>query len=261
MPRSGARTLPTLLRRGAQGVGDLLLTVGVTLLLFVVWQGWWTDVQANAQASDTLAQVRSDFAAAAPAAPSSPAPEQGSEDDRAPQETPGEPLPEPDPATFEYGDALAVAYLPTIGEERVVKEGTEGDVLNQGVLGHYPDTAGPGQVGNFALAGHRTTYGRPLWDLGEMAPGDPIVVETAANYHVYRFEELEVVDPGRWQVLAPVPGEPEAEPEEARMVLTACHPRFSAQERLIGYAVLDRSVPRSAGPPPELGDARAVGEG
>lgn len=256
MSTSGGRGPGALLRLGVRAVGDLLLTCGVTLLLFVGWQGWWTDVQANAQAADTLDVVRAEFA--------SPNPPAGQEQVEVPDDLDAEQpdasaSPEPEAATYVYGEAIGVVHLPTIGQERVIKEGTEADVINQGVLGHYPGTAAPGEIGNFALAGHRTTYGRPLWDLGEMSQGDPIVVETRDNYHVYLLEELEVVDPGRWQVLAPTPGDPEAVPDEARMVLTACHPKFSAQERLIGHAVLDRSVSRSAGPPPELQDDSTVG--
>ncbi len=229
------------MRLALRAVGDLTLTLGAVLLLFVVWQGWWTDVQANAKSDELLIEARAEFIA--PPA-----------DDAATEVRDTEPteVVEPPATSYAINDPIAVIYLPTIGQERVVKEGTDRDVLNQGVLGHYPGTGAPGQVGNFALAGHRTTYGRPLWDLAEMKAGDPIVVETAAGYHVYSFEKLEVVEPSRWEVLAPVPGAPEAEASRASMVLTACHPKFSAAERLVGYAVLDRSVPRSQGAPPEL---------
>ena len=102
------------------------------------------------------------------------------------------------------------------------------------------------------MAGHRSTYGRPLWALGELDEGDPIVVETADAFHVYRVTGTRVTHPDDVAVLAPAPDHPGTEPQQASMVLTTCHPRFSAQQRLIGYAVLDRSVPRGAGPPPEL---------
>lgn len=227
-------------------VGELTVTLGALVLLFALWQGWWTDVRANAASDQALDQVAARFADPSddPVAPAAP---EGDEGPTGPTE-----VVEPPSSGYVHDQAIAIVHLPTIGERRVVREGTDAEVLNQGVLGHYPGTAAPGEVGNFALAGHRTTYGRPLWDLGEMEPGDPVVVETEAGYHVYRLERLEVVEPSRWQVLAPVPDHPDATPTEASMVLTACHPRFSAAERLIGYAVLDRSVPRSEGPPPEL---------
>ncbi len=229
-----------------RAVGDLTVTLGALVLLFALWQGWWTDVRANAASDAALELVAAQFAH--PSEP--PAPRQAVDGDARP--TGPTEVVEPPSSGYVHDQAIAIVHLPTIGERRVVREGTDAEVLNQGVLGHYPGTAAPGEVGNFALAGHRTTYGRPLWDLGEMRPGDPVIVETEAGYHVYRFERLEVVEPSRWQVLAPVPGQPDATPTEASMVLTACHPRFSAAERLIGFAVLDRSVPRSEGPPPEL---------
>ncbi|MDQ3359695.1 MAG: sortase [Actinomycetota bacterium] len=89
-----------------------------------------------------------------------------------------------------------------------------------------------------------------------MSPGDPVVVETADDYHVYTFERTRVVTPEQTEVLAAVPDDPSAEPAQAWMVITACHPKFSAAERLIGYALLDRTVPREAGPPAELSGDR-----
>ncbi|MFK5635907.1 MULTISPECIES: class E sortase [unclassified Ornithinimicrobium] len=231
-----------MLRTTLRAVGDLAVTLGALTLLFVVWQGWWTDVQANAQAEDLLVQVRGELDD-----PPQALPDQRAARDRAPER-----VVEPPASSIVHDQAIGVVHLPTIGEVRVVKEGTSPDVLNEGVLGHYPGTGAPGAVGNFAVAGHRTTYGRPLWHLEELKDGDPIVVETEGGYHVYRIEGLEVVEPTRWQVLAPVPGDPEASASVASMVLTACHPKFSAEERLVAHAVLERSVPRDQGPPPEI---------
>ena len=76
------------------------------------------------------------------------------------------------------GEDLALVHLPTVGELRPVAQGVALPILNLGVLGHYPGTDLPGEVGNFAVAGHRTTYGAPLWSIGELRPGDPVVVET-----------------------------------------------------------------------------------
>lgn len=135
---------------------------------------------------------------------------------------------------------------------RPVNEGVELSVLNRGVLGHYPETAAPGGIGNFAVAGHRTTYGRPLWDVALLRPGDPVVVETATDYYVYRLSELRIVQPDQTEVVAPVPGRPGAAPTERWMVMTACHPKFSASQRIVALSRLDYSQPRSAGVPTEL---------
>ncbi|ANS80012.1 Membrane protein [Serinicoccus hydrothermalis] len=81
-------------------------------------------------------------------------------------------------------------------------------ILNLGVLGHYPSSDLPGEVGNFAVAGHRTTYGAPLWAIGEMALGDPIVVETAQGWNVCRLDRTEIIAPTQTEVIADVPGDP-----------------------------------------------------
>jgi sortase A len=132
-------------------------------------------------------------------------------------------------------------------------------ILDQGVLGQYDHAAEPGAVGNFAVAGHRTTHGAPLWSLGDLEPGDPIVVETDNAYFVYVFDRHRIVTPDKTEVVAPVPDDAswEQKPEEAWMVLTTCHPRYSAEQRLIAYASLDRRVDRSSGVPPEIADSGA----
>ncbi|CAN5430853.1 hypothetical protein BH23ACT6_BH23ACT6_17680 [soil metagenome] len=102
------------------------------------------------------------------------------------------------------------------------------------------------------MAGHRTTYGRPLWHVAELRPGDPIIVETEDTYFVYRFERTQIVTPFQTEVIADVPGEPEAEATEKWMVMTACHPKFSAAERIVAFNSLDYEQPRSQGPPAEM---------
>jgi sortase A len=147
---------------------------------------------------------------------------------------------------------MAIVHLPTIDEVRPVNEGVELSILNRGVLGHYPDSAAPGDVGNFAVAGHRTTYGRPLWGIAELSPGDPIVVETPTAYYVYRLSELRIVQPDQSEVVAPVPGRLGEQPSERWMVMTACHPKFSASQRIVALSMLDHAQPRSAGAPAAL---------
>jgi sortase A len=157
------------------------------------------------------------------------------------------------------GDAVGIVHLPTIGETRPVLHGIAMSILDQGVLGQYDHAAEPGAVGNFAVAGHRTTHGAPLWSLGDLEPGDPIVVETDDAYFVYVFDRHRIVTPDKTEVVASVPDDAswEQKPEEAWMVLTTCHPRYSAEQRLIAYASLDRRVDRSSGVPPEIADSGA----
>jgi sortase A len=110
----------------------------------------------------------------------------------------------------------------------------------------------PGQVGNFSVAGHRVTYGRPLNLIAELRPGDPVVVETADAWFVYRMRDAQVVTPDKVEVVAAVPGRPEAQPTERLMTLTACHPMYSARERYVVHAVMESWQPKDAGTPAAL---------
>jgi LPXTG-site transpeptidase (sortase) family protein len=109
----------------------------------------------------------------------------------------------------------------------------------------------PGQLGNFAVAGHRSPA--IFWDLDKMRPGDPIVVETKQQYHIYRVTTKSIVKPTSVEVVAPVPGRPGETPTKAMLTLTTCNPKFDNYERLIVHAELVRSQPRGAGPPAEMG--------
>lgn len=231
-------------------LGEVMVTAGSLVLLFLVWQLWWTDVQANAESEEILTATRDYFdrqgTSTDAASEPGPAPDAGG--------GPGEPAAQPgDPAYMGVGQVVAIVHLPTIGEVRAVKDSVDLSVLNQGVLGHYADSQGPGEVGNFALAGHRTTYGRPLWAIAELRDGDPIVVETAEAYYTYRVERTRIVTPDQTEVTAPVPGRAGAEPTQRSMVLTACHPKFSAEQRIVAFAQMDDERPRGQGPPAAIG--------
>jgi len=126
--------------------------------------------------------------------------------------------------------------------------------------GHYPDTAAPGKVGNFSVAGHRIR--KIFWRLDELKPGDVIGVETRSNWYVYKVSESLVVKPSAVEVVAPVPGKPRAKATKAMLTLTTCNPKFNNYERLIVHAELvdtvkrDASLP-SAGRPADIGKTKA----
>ncbi|WP_168581483.1 class E sortase [Gephyromycinifex aptenodytis] len=207
-------------------IGELLLTAGVIVLGFAAWFVWGTDAAAAPEHDKSVARLHSRF------------------------ETPA--LPHKQLPVPESGREFAVITVPRFEEKPVpVVEGTDLSVLKRGI-GHVPDSALPGEVGNFATAGHRVTYGRPYRHIDRLQPGDPIIVETAPGWSVYRFVRHQIVEPGATQVLAPVPDQPGAQPTQAWMTLVACHPPFSARLRYVGYALLERQVPRSQGPPAEL---------
>jgi sortase A len=210
-------------RRVVGLAGELLITLGVLLLLFAAWQLWWTDVAADRDQTRIVQALERDFADGHSAAGA-------------------------DAGIPDVGDdgAFAVVRIPRFGTDyaRPVLEGTERPVLALGV-GHYVGTAGPGQVGNFAVAGHRTTYGRPFHDVDRLADGDRVVVETAAQVYVYEVTSREIVRPSEVGVIAPVPDEPDATPSERLITLTSCHPKYSATQRFVVHGRLVESVPRA----------------
>lgn len=230
-----------MIRAAVRGLGELLITAGLLLLLFVGWQLWWTDVEAGRDQRAIADELRDTWRAD----PADPAP-------AAPVADLGEPPVLEAPAV---GEAFGIVHIPRFGDDYAVPA-EEGiglkQVLNKGVLGHYPGSAMPGGVGNFALAGHRVTYGRPLNRIAELQPGDPIVVETADAWYVYRMRDYEIVSPDQVDVVAPVPGDPDATPTERLLTLTACHPMYSARQRYIVHAVMESWQPRSDGTPAAL---------
>jgi sortase A len=146
----------------------------------------------------------------------------------------------------DVGDAFAVMWFERPGSdtppvrdgELMVIEGVSLDVLRSGP-GHYPESAAPGEEGNFAVAGHRTTHGAPFFHLDELEPGDEIhVVDLMGRHWRYVVRTSMVVAPADVWVVGPDPlgdGEP-------LMTLTTYHPRFSAAQRLVVFADLDQEV-------------------
>ena len=114
-------------------------------------------------------------------------------------------------------------------------EGTSWDDLRKGP-GHYSETALPGQSGNVAIAGHRTTYLHPFWSLNELQEGDKVILRTRRGTFTYRVDWVEVVGPKDWTVVAPT--------DVPSVTLTTCEPRFSAAKRLIVRGVLVKSTKR-----------------
>ncbi|MFW3171997.1 class E sortase [Geodermatophilus sp. CPCC 206100] len=241
-----SRNVGDLLRTTARGLGQTFLTVGFVLLLFVVYELWVTDLQSAAAQEDLTTELREEWSREAPAA----------------RAVPGE---------LTDGEAFAFLHIPRLGEDyaRAVVEGTAAEDLEQGP-GHYRDTAMPGEQGNFAVAGHRVGRGSPFLELDEMRPGDPIIVETADSWFVYRVlgdpvtgdlaggpspvPGQQIVSPADVAVISPTPGGAADGPATgAYLTLTTCHPEYSARQRLIVHAVLDGApIARAdapAGPP------------
>jgi sortase A len=199
------------IRRAIRGCGKTLISVGVLVLLFVAYQLWGTGF-AEARSQDKLTKQFARVAPPAPVAGATAAPD--------PAEAPPPP-PE--------GDSVAMLRIPKLNLEKAVIEGVGVPQLKQ-APGHYPNTPLPGQRGNAAIAGHRTTYGAPFYNLDQLSQGDEILVTTRQGQFRYDVVGSKIVSPHETSVLDST--------GEDRLTLTTCNPRFSAKERLVVVASL-----------------------
>jgi sortase A len=133
------------------------------------------------------------------------------------------------------GDPLGRLRMPSIGASEVLVEGIGGADLRSGP-GHYPDTSLPGERGTVGIAGHRTTYGAPFRDLDDLERGDAIEVTMPYGRFTYRVERTRVVAPTEVSVVD--------DTDHDRLVLTACHPLYSAAQRIVVFARLDAAIAR-----------------
>ncbi|MBT8202817.1 MAG: class E sortase [Acidimicrobiia bacterium] len=234
--------------RAIRGTGWTFIWLGVYLLGFVAYQLWFTNLLTAREQSALAAGLDEHFAEVVveeveyePVIPSGPSTTTTTVPDTGP------PPPEPEPrillqeAASEEGEAFAQIRIPAVDLDVTVVEGVRRRDLKKGP-GHLPGTPLPGQPGNAVVSGHRTTYGAPFGDLGDLAIGDLIEVETALGTHVYAVREapercrtddgLCVVAPTDLWVTEPREG--------AWLTLTTCHPRFSSRQRLIVFAELVR---------------------
>ncbi len=240
-PASGGR------RRVALGWSLRVLTwIGTVLILFAGWSLWGTGLR-TARAQDRLTD---DFVRSLPADVPTPAEtvDEIDPDGDGPAEMPRPeptfvPLDEEAPKAPE-GAAVALLKIPKIGVQQAVVEGTTFRSLAKGP-GHYTGTPLPGEPGNVAIAGHRTTYGAPFFHLDKLGPGDLLLVTTRGGVFRYRVTETKVIRPSQREVLLPK--------GDDRLTLTTCHPAFRATERLVVTAHPEGSAPATASmpPPPE----------
>lgn len=226
-------------------IGELLITAGVVMLLYVAWQLWIGDVIYGAERNEQGSAMSQEWAQAEPAPPvTTPDPETGEETFVSPV------LEEPSD-----GERFGVMHVPRWGDDYMMPMagGVSRPVTLDPIgIGHYPGTEMPGQIGNFALAGHRTTFGKPFADIASLRVGDAIVIETAEGWFTYRFRTLEYVRPDEVDVLLDVPQRPDVPANGAYITLTACSPRFSLAERIVAYGIFDSFQPRAAGEPASL---------
>jgi sortase A len=204
-----------------RGLGELMITLGVLMLLLVVYQLYWTNVEANRAQGELKDELRKEWSAPV-------------------EQVKTKPIP---------GKALGLMYFERLGKKWVkpIVEGVDLDDLAKGV-GHFPKNALPGEVGNFALAAHRTTHGEPFKDLDKVRKGDRLVVETRDRWYVYVIDtNFRLVDPNNGSVVWAVPEKAGVKPTEKLITLVTCNPRWGSSTRLIYYGHLESSVKKQEG--------------
>ncbi|MBV2152803.1 class E sortase [Kitasatospora sp. SUK 42] len=233
--------------------GELLITVGLVLGLFVAYSLWWTNVQADRSASAASDKLRNSWAAGpTPGAPAVPgaAP--------APGTAPGGAAAVPPPA---IGDDVGFLHVPAMGRDYqvLIRMGTSADVLDEGVAGVYEQpykAAMPwDEAGNFALAAHRDGHGAKFHDLDAVHKGDAVVVETKDKWYVYKVDntlpETSKYDTG---IVAPVPVSSGYAGPGRYITLTTCTPVYTSRYRMAVWGSLVRvdDMDAKRTPPPEL---------
>jgi len=237
--------------------GELLITAGVFVLLFLGWQLWWNSIVLTNEQTSDASSLADDWKLPVVTG-TTPTPTPTTTDTAAPANY-GDPAVMGAPST---GTDFAILYVPRFGADfkRTVAEGVDPHtVLNKGGAGHYEDTQMPGEVGNFAIAAHRDGWGSAFIKINELQIGDPIYVETQDGWYTYRYRDTEYVTPYGVGVIDPVPQVEGATAVDRLITLTSCNPLYIASERIIAYGAFESWQPRSAGPPAEI--ASVVGSG
>ncbi|MEU6588660.1 class E sortase [Streptomyces sp. NPDC046881] len=211
-------------------IGEVFITTGVLMLLFVTYQLWWTNVRAHAQAGSETHQLQDDWASG-----------------------------KRNPGVFEPGQGFAILHIPKLDVVAPIAEGISNKkVLDKGMVGHYGEaplkTAMPeAKTGNFGLAAHRNTHGEPFRYINRLEAGDAVVVETQDTYFVYKVTSmLPVTPPSNTSVLDPVPPGSGFTRPGRYITLTTCTPEFTSKYRLIVWGKMVQERPRSKGKPDAL---------
>ncbi|MDI2132853.1 class E sortase [Yinghuangia seranimata] len=222
----------------ATGVGEIAMTLGLVLVLFVVYTKWWTNVVAHRHAEKTASGLEHQW-------------DKDQTGNTAPVVDPRQ------PDGFAPGAGFALLYIPKIGIKVPVAQGTDKfKVLDKGLAGHYidPKTAMPWDPqGNFAVAAHRNTHGEPFRYINKLAPGDPIVVETETTYYTYIVtKQLPQTTPQDIAVIDPIPKKSGFTKPGRYITLTTCTPDGKSTYRLIVWGELQEERPRKDGKPDAL---------
>ncbi|HET8680748.1 MAG TPA: class E sortase [Micromonosporaceae bacterium] len=211
-----------------RGAGEVLITFGLVVLLFAAYEIWGTTAIIQDRQGALGRELEQAWGGADPTV--------------GPSATP-----RPSASVPVTGAGIAKLYIPRLNKWWVVVQGVLPSDIRY-APGHYPETAMPGQVGNFSVAGHRNRA--TFWDLDRMAAGDAIVVETRNSWYVYTVARTRIVLPNQVEVVATAP--PGFSRGSRLLTLTTCNPKYDNYQRLVVHATLARQQPVSAGRPDEL---------
>lgn len=220
---------------------ELCITVGALIILFVVYVLFWTGVKAAGATEGQIDDLQNQWAHGAVTAPAP----------QATEETPKPTAPAAAPKAYRDGKPFAMLYIPRFGKdwEWPVLENTEVKTLQKG-LGHYRGTAAAGATGNFAVAGHRRTYGDPFKDFPKLRPGDAVIVTDGTTWFTYRIDKKPYrTVPSDVGVIDPVPRRSGFDGPGRYLTLTTCEPEWGSSHRLIAWAHLDATQPVTDGKP------------
>ncbi|MFJ7155433.1 class E sortase [Streptomyces sp. NPDC101118] len=214
-------------------LGELLITAGLVLGLFVAYSLWWTNVLADRSAAERGDQVREVWRSAPPAA---------------------------GPGALDTRDGIGFLHVPAMGDgEVLVKRGTSPEVLNDGVAGYYTEPVKSAlpwdKQGNFTLAAHRDGHGAKFHNIHKLRTGDAVVFETRDTWYVYRvYAALQQTSKYNTEVLAPVPRQSGKVVPGRYITLTTCTPVYTSKYRYIVWGELQRTqkVDADRTPPAEI---------
>jgi sortase A len=218
-----------------QVLGELLITIGIILILYVVWQLFVNDPLVSSTQQKQAQQFVAD------------------------KEPSSKKFIEIKP-NLKQGAVFAKMHVPKFGNEyeRLIGQGTFQKVtLNIVGVGHYISSQWPGEVGNFAVAAHRTSHGAPFSNIDRLSSGDRVWVETNDNWFTYEYRQTKIVRPSEIGVIQNVPkGLAGAVSGGKYMTMTSCHPKWSNEQRIIVWLELVNSEPKGSGMPAELLEAK-----
>ncbi|MFE2379403.1 class E sortase, partial [Streptomyces sp. NPDC059398] len=217
----------------SRAIGEIFISLGVLMLLFVTYQLWWTNVRAHQEANGTAHSLQDNWA-------------KGDDKKGA-------------PGAFEPGQGFAIIHIPKLDVVVPIAEGvSKTKVLDRGMVGHYSEgklkTAMPSaKTGNFALAGHRNTHGEPFRYINKLKDGDKVVVETQDDYYTYEVtSHLAQTSPSNVSVIQPVPVGSGFTRPGRYITLTTCTPEFTSTYRMVVWGKMVDERPRSKGMPEAL---------